>query len=141
MSTVTAALLDRLSKKLNGASDYKIASELHVTRATVSKWRVGKGTMSDETAVRVAELLEENPAYVLALVQSERTQSPSAEKVWKKIAATFAGKAAAIVLAAALIGHGSNAHAAPALQASNCSGLYIMLYQGCGAPSARYAAA
>jgi hypothetical protein len=106
MTTETTKLLNRLSAHLGDASDYRIAKELGVTKQTVSAWRVGKGTMSDATAVHVAELLGENPAYVLAVVHEERTDSPEAQKVWKKIAATFGGKAAVIILTAGLASFG-----------------------------------
>jgi len=127
MTTDTTKLLNRLSTHLADASDYRIAKELGVSKTTVSNWRVGKGTMSDATAVRVAELLGENPAYILAVVHAERTESPDAQKVWRKMAAAFGGKAAAIFAATLLTGHSPHASASTLPQTATASpAVYIM---------------
>jgi hypothetical protein len=129
MSKTTINLLDRLSGRFGDASDYRIAKELKVDKATVSRWRVGKGTMSDATAVQVAGLLDENPAYVLALVHSERTDSADAQKVWRKIAATFAGRVAPVLAATLLAGHAMKAEASTlggTGESVSCAAMYIM---------------
>ena len=116
MSKATLDLLDRLATKLgdlkgNKASDYRIAKELGVTRAAVSRWRAGHNAMGDEVAVTVAERLGDNPAYVLARLHEDMAETPAVRKVYKQIAATFAGKAAAAVVAALLSGHATNSEA------------------------------
>lgn len=101
----TVKLLDRLAAKLgdgHDASDYRISQALGVGRATVSKWRVGKGSFGDATALKVAELLDENPGYVLAVAAAERATGEQERKAWTKVAQVVKrSAAAAIVLAAA----------------------------------------
>ena len=92
MSKTTIHLLDRLATHLGHASDYRIARELGVSRASVSKWRVGKTGMSDDMAVRVAEVVGEDPAYVLALIHGEATENAAVRRVYWRIAVQFSGK-------------------------------------------------
>lgn len=97
--TATAEILDRLSTKLDDASDYRIAKELGVTRATVSRWRVGKGSLGDESAIAAAEILGEDPRVILTLIAGERAHSERAKALYKQIAASI-GKSAATILVA-----------------------------------------
>lgn len=111
MVSTTVELLDSISRHLGDASDYRIAKELGVDKATVSRWRVGKGTMSDGTALRVAELLGNNPAHVLVAIHADRTDSPEARKIWRKLAASLGSTAACLVGTAILLAHSDAAHA------------------------------
>lgn len=101
----TTRLLDRLSQKLGDASDYRISQALGVTRASVSRWRLGKGSFSDAAALKVAEMLDENPGYVLAVAAAERAQSEQERKAWAKVAQTMRRSAAAVA-ALAVLGFG-----------------------------------
>jgi transcriptional regulator with XRE-family HTH domain len=111
MATTTFDLLNRVSRKLGDASDYRIAKETGVSKQTVSNWRHGTNTMSDSAGIRVAAILEEDPAQVLALLQAERTDSPEARKVWRRLAASLGGKAAAVLAATLLTAHAPKAPA------------------------------
>ena len=82
-------ILDRLAAKLGNASDYRVAQELKVSKATVSNWRVGKGAIGEDNAIRIAELLGEDPKFVLACVLAERTKSKEAKKVLQQMAESF----------------------------------------------------
>lgn len=65
----------KVSKKIT--SDYAVAKSLGVTQAAVSKLRArNDATLSDETAVKVAQLLGLNPAGVLVDQLAERAKSP-----------------------------------------------------------------
>ncbi|OCS48825.1 DUF3693 domain-containing protein [Ralstonia pickettii] len=86
----TLEFLDAISAKLGGASDYAIAKHLEVTRASVSKWRNGHGGFDDETAIRVARILDIDPAIVLFASHAERTKTPAAKGVWMALANRFA---------------------------------------------------
>lgn len=127
MATETSKLLDRISAHLGGASDYRIAKELGINKSTVSVWRVGKGSMGDATALKVAEILGEKPGYILALVQSERTDSPEARRIWRTVAASVGGKAAAVLVATLLAGQPTKTQAHTIdLASANCETMYIM---------------
>lgn len=109
----TNELLDRLSAKYGNATDYRLSKLLSTsTPATVSNWRKGRSTLSHDYAVKVAELLEVHPAYVIACIEHEREnkQHPDDETttsgVWRSIANAFREKAAGILppLALACLG-------------------------------------
>lgn len=58
----TTDFLDEVKDRLNLPSDYALAGALGVTRAAVSKLRNGKDSLGDTTALKVAELLDVDPA-------------------------------------------------------------------------------
>lgn len=100
----TAELLERVRAKY-GVSWWKLSQVLHTSESTVNNWKRGRSTLSSDYALKIAQILEEAPEYVLACVEAERTQSPAVLKVWQRIAMKFRAHAASILLAAlALIG-------------------------------------
>lgn len=106
----SALLLDELKLAMGVESDYRAADILGVTRSTVSKWRQGKGGMSEETALRAAHLIGYDPAYVLLRIQLEQAQTMGARNVLadlvtqieqrSKATVSLVGKSAAAILAA-----------------------------------------
>jgi hypothetical protein len=67
-----------------------MAKLLGLTRSAMSTHRTGKvKSFGEETALRIAELLDLNPAYVLACLAAERAKRPDVAKVWKKVAGGF----------------------------------------------------
>jgi len=86
----TLEFLDAVSKKLGGASDYAIAKELGVTRAAVSRYRNGQSAFDDETAIRVARILDIDPAAVVTAAHAERTKNPEVRRLWTSLADRFA---------------------------------------------------
>ncbi len=108
----TNQLLDALSAKYGGVSDYRLAKLLNTsTPATVNNWRKGRSGISPQYAVKLADLLGWEPAYVLACVERERTEKDSRilddtgelKATWEKIAARFAPGGAAVILIAGLL--------------------------------------
>lgn len=91
----TRELLERARLRCTPPSYYRLAKVLGVSQQRSSQWKSGRDTFSDEIAVKVAQLLEIEPAYVLACVQAERTQSDEARRAWEMLA----GLVAAVVLA------------------------------------------
>lgn len=99
MGRKTLEVLNAMSAALGGASDYEIAKRLGVTRATVSKWRTGTGSMSDETALIAASFAsQETPEALLLEMAAERTTSEKARTAYRRIAETLR-RAAALTLA------------------------------------------
>lgn len=101
----TRDFMDRLARQVADSeglrapiSDYRLAGILKVTRATSSSWRTGRTAFSDETALKIAELLGEDPQYVLACIHAERAHNVAVKNAWGKIAASATG----IMLALAL---------------------------------------
>ena len=90
-------LLERLRAK-TGASWYGLAGLLSTHKNTVYNWKGGHTVVDRRFAPRIAELLEESPAYVLACLEAEREQDASVRKVWKSIADAFRSNAASVLL-------------------------------------------
>jgi plasmid maintenance system antidote protein VapI len=139
MATQTIQVLNRLAEKLGGASDYRLAKELRVTRQAVSKWRLGENFMTDGPAVHAAMILGEKPEVILALLGAERTQDAEARKVWTNLARRLQrGAAAGIVTALGIAAFFGNQAVNAATSTSR--GMYIMLnYRSTKEPA--YAAA
>lgn len=120
----TADYCAALKRRLKIESDYGLAKRLGFSRQRVSNYTNGLRVFDNETAVRVAELLQLDPLRVIADMELERASSPDQRKFWERI------KAAA-VLAAFYVGAASfGALPAPA-QASptfnnNGIGLHIV---------------
>lgn len=97
--TRTQGLLDELVSHLGQVSDGAVARSLGVTRATVSKWRVGVGTMSDEVAIRAAKILKRPIGEILATVAADRATEEQVKIEWTKVAKQMRSTAAVITLA------------------------------------------
>lgn len=129
MPTETVKILDRLNKELS-VTDYRLHQVLEVSKSAVSNWRVGKGSFSDTTALKIAELLNENPSYLLALAAAERATDEAAQKAWASLARRLQRSAAAALLC--VVGfHAEPSRAlvvdAPAVEVPS---LYIMVNNG-----------
>lgn len=99
MGTKTIETLNRISQMLGGASDYEVAQHLGVTRATVSKWRTGQGSMSDETALIAASFADQTtPEALLLEMAAERTTSEKAAETYRRIARRLRAAAAVVTL-------------------------------------------
>lgn len=92
----TIELLDAMREALGGVSDYRVAIELGVTRATVSSWRNGKTHISEELTRKVAEILKLPPGYVLCAAAVERAKS-------SEVAESYRGLARSVLIGQKLI--------------------------------------
>lgn len=100
----TTQFLDAVKIKTGVDSDYALAKLLGVTRAAVSNYRhrpISSG-FSEAAALRVAELLEIDPAYVIACSLAQRAKRPAMRKLWEGVAKKVAG--ATVLMLAALTG-------------------------------------
>lgn len=113
-------LLDAL--RTRAGSDRKAAPLVGVTQASFSEWRRSHGYPDDERARRIAELLQLDPAYVLAIIHGERAKSKETRAAWRRVAEAFGKAAALAVVAVGTAGTPSPAPAAPAGDP-----MYIML--------------
>jgi predicted transcriptional regulator len=74
-------------------SDYALAKHLGVTHATVSRYRNGKGTLDNEVATKIAQILGVPEMRVIADQEEERARTPAKRAWWRGI-----GTAAAVIL-------------------------------------------
>ena len=81
--------IDELIEKAKAAcgvdSDYALAPKLGLTRAAVSRWRRGVSLPSDETILKLAELLELDPAILLADFHARSSENPQVRKEWIRV--------------------------------------------------------
>lgn len=99
--TSTVELLDRLKLHRAIPSDYQLAKALGVTQQTISRYRVGKDSFSDSTALKVAELLDMDPAIVAATAHAERAKSDPERAMWSDLIRRLGGLAAGVVIGVA----------------------------------------
>lgn len=73
-------LLDLVKHALHLESDYALAKRLGVTKSLISMHRSRRFGMSNELALKCADVLGYDPAYVLLCVNAERAKC-NAEKM------------------------------------------------------------
>ena len=98
----TTEFLDKVKEKYSLSSDYKLAKFLSIGQQTISNYRHGKTFFDDAVAIHVAELLDLDPAYVLACVHAERAKRPQVKEAWQIIADGARRGAAILILGAGL---------------------------------------
>jgi transcriptional regulator with XRE-family HTH domain len=89
------------AKQQHDLSDYAIAPLLGVTRSQLSRYRKGHDYLSDDAAIKLAELLGmDDPSLIIASAHAERAKSPAAKAFWERWAAVAAGVVFAVGLGA-----------------------------------------
>jgi len=112
--------LDAVKLKTGAASDYAVAKQLSVTKQTISRWRKKEDFLSDQSAIKVAEILGIDSGIVIAAVHAERAKNETEKAAWTSIFEKLGGLAAGVVMGLAV------ATPAPVQAAENAS-VYIML--------------
>lgn len=97
----TIGFLSAIKARYNLPSDGRLAVMLGLTRSSISRFMLGKDSLGDETSVKVADLLDIDPGYVIACIHAERAKEVKTRMVWERIAEKMAAVAA--VLAVVLI--------------------------------------
>jgi len=85
----TTEFLDAIKAKFSLRSEYALVKHLGVTQVTVIRWRTG-GCMNDAHAIKVADILGLQRAYVLACTRLEKAKDTESSGTWRQIADTFA---------------------------------------------------
>lgn len=113
----TRTFLDRLARTIAATegqrtpvSDYRIDQILGITNAAVSAWRRHRSAMSDEIALKVAALLQEDERYMLACLQVERNRrNAPVREAWMRVAMPGIVVPLALVALMFLLGEGVRA--------------------------------
>jgi len=66
-------------------SNYSVAKIMGCPESTASRWRDGKNVFDEKYSLIVAELLDLNPAYVLACTSAEHAKDSEAKTSWLNI--------------------------------------------------------
>jgi len=115
----TVDFLNDVKARYDIKSNYALAKLMGQTDTAVARWMHGKNTLSDETAVKVAELLEIEPSFIMACIAAERSKNPAVKKAWAWTAEHLGGLAAALALVAVL-------PFVPGIGADNLSGIALL---------------
>lgn len=128
----TIELLEEVKARYGLKSNYALAKKLGQTDTDIARWMKGKNTLGDDAAMQVADLLDLDPAYVVACMHAERAKHESERKLWERIAsmavaASVVGLVAglALILSGGAISPEGLSYGAFAVT-SDLSGLYIM---------------
>lgn len=120
MNGNTCDFLNAVKARHGIESDYALAKKIGITRAAVSSYRNRKSLLDDSTALKVANLLEIDPAIVLASVHAERAKKPEERRVWEAIIQKLGGAAAIVLIGIGAISAPAPAHASAADQTVQC---------------------
>ncbi|MBB5543541.1 DUF3693 domain-containing protein [Paraburkholderia fungorum] len=96
----TGEYLDAVKAKLDLPSDYATAKALGVTRASVSKWRLGHSVPDELACAKIADIIGVEPIEVIAASQFERSKDENARKLWESIWGKAAGATVASLMLA-----------------------------------------
>lgn len=110
----TSDFLDALRVKLDLPSDGRLAVYLGMQRQYMSKYRTLGHTFDDAMSLRVADILEIDPAYVLACMHHQREKNEEVKKVWERLAKRLSA-VAAVLAVLAVLPFGADIMSAPAL--------------------------
>ena len=79
----TYDLCRAVQRRYNFTSAYMLAKKMGVSNKAAQNWVNKKGGFSTANAVKCAELLSLQPAYVVACVNFEKEKEPQAREFWK----------------------------------------------------------
>lgn len=92
--TTCIDLLNRAMSHGDGLSAYALAKKLGLSHQRLYQLLKDGGTIDDSTAISLANLLEVDPAVIVAIAHSERAKSDAEKAVWKDIFQRLGGIAA-----------------------------------------------
>lgn len=117
----TAEYLAAVKAKRNITSDYKLSKALGIQASLVAKYQAGKSIPGPLVAFKIAEILGDQPAAVIAdleLERAEKTEKTDDAEEWKSFVRKLGGVAATILVAVGMGGM-SNADAKLAQSVDN----------------------
>lgn len=98
MST-TDRLLNRCKSVLDIESDYRLAKVLGISHTTITHWRNGRSTPSDEAVISICALMQKDPAQAIAQLHAERAKTDIARQFWQNTADKLSSALAPVISA------------------------------------------
>lgn len=93
-----ATYLNRAKKKLGITTDYQLAKQLGVSRGAVNNYRKKRSTFDEYTAFQIAEILEIDPAIVIANIKAETEKDEFKREFWEEKVRQFGQVAVLTIL-------------------------------------------
>lgn len=81
--TETQQLIEQVRKKMEGATDYKIAQALDLPRQRLSDFVKGSRAADAYACARMAEILERDPLEVIAQVEAGAARTEKKRQYWR----------------------------------------------------------
>ena len=97
-------LIERAMKQNDIPSQRELAKRLNLNNSSLSLLRNGKGELSDETYVKLAELAGIDPALVI-IEKHERKAGAESRKVWERLRHALAKSGSVLIVAMIPMGH------------------------------------
>lgn len=88
----TLDYLDAIKTKFELKSDYALAKKMGITQTAINRMRHGKVVLGDETALKIAELLEINASEILIQSHMERCRNSAVKAAWEAIGKELKGR-------------------------------------------------
>lgn len=76
-------VMERAREACEPPSWYQLAKRLGVSTATIKQWRDRDGAFDDEAAWNIAEILNEDPARIIAIREAAREKNAERRERWK----------------------------------------------------------
>lgn len=94
----TVDFIDTIKNRFNLPSDYAAAKLLNIKPQSIYSYRAKREFMGEETALKVAEILDLKPGYVLACVAAERAKLADVRKAWDAVARKMSAAVLAVFI-------------------------------------------
>lgn len=103
---ITTDLIEEVRHKLDGATDYRIAQVLEISKQKVSAIKAGREKLDVYDCARIAEVLERDPLEVIAQVEAETARTEKKRQYWRSFFSGLKRTAAALGCYGIAIGSG-----------------------------------
>src|SRR6266404_9399035 len=77
------ALLDRARLLCSPPTWYRLAKQTGIAQTTISRCRRRRGTLSDENAIKLGQLIGMDAATVIAYMAEDRATTPATRRFWR----------------------------------------------------------
>ncbi len=98
----TQQLMEQVRKKLDGATDYKIAQVLDLPTGIVHYYVTGNREADNYACAKIAEILDRDPLEVIAQVEAEAARTEKKRQYWRSFFSGLKRKAHVAALCAML---------------------------------------
>lgn len=93
---LTNELLNRTKEKIGTNREVDLARKLGIAQTRLSNYRSGLRKPDEEACFLIAEIIEEEPAAVIATVNIEAAKEPKKAEFWREKAKKYAASAGII---------------------------------------------
>lgn len=93
---LTNELLDKTKEKIGINKEIELARKLGIAKTRLSNYRSGRCKPDEETCFLIADIIEEEPAAVIATIRLDASSEPEKAEFWRSKAKKYAASAGII---------------------------------------------